>query len=781
MSLQSFFEEVYRISESRKISSVDDFYEKGGLKFIAGILGGKKFIPAYLMDEEYKPLLEKVIARVLESPFYKNDNKFASDQAIAFVVKVSKTPDDLKDLIGNHFDTVIEFGRCCNAEWFKKDSVVKELLDSEYSGENMHKLEKYLQDEHAKRSKHKSVKATNTGSLYETLYDDGIWKLCIPKNFEGDAELASHIEPFMYDGNEYNKTRWCTAASKGHYNEYTDNGELPLYVIQKYENGKYVDAWQIAFCELDVGQPHKKPHIEIMDKRDKRDWHFLKSCPQDLVSKIIDTKNNICITEVLNVVDFSRTEAQGNDELNNKYKLAVRLPQIREFFPDYKLGDIVDIGSDLSLYKDDLQIDYKISIPDGITEIDPGQFDGLRYLVIVEIPSSVISIGQNAFQDCTRLTSINIPNSVTSIGMGAFASCINLTSITIPDSVTSINSAAFYNCSRLTSITIPDSVTSIGIGAFEFCTSLTSIEIPNSVTSIGMDAFDGCNSLTSINIPSSVTSIGKRAFCKCSSLTSINISDGVTSIGIGAFESCTSLTSIEIPSSVTEIDEKAFYNCSRLTSIAISDGVTSIGTRAFYGCTSLTSITIPNSVTSIGINAFGACTSLTDIILPNNITSIIPGILCGCTSLKSINIPSSVTSIGEAAFSACTSLTSIEIPDSVTSIGEDAFDGCVSIESIEIPSSVTSIGKRAFANCTNLTSINIPDGVTSIDECVFMGCTNLSTINFKGTQEEWAAISKDDEWDYGCPSNMRVNFLSHVVNPMPESLDFSFIKKCMGL
>ena len=777
MSLQSFFEAVYRISESRKISSVDDFYEKGGLKFIAGILGGKKFIPTYLMDEEYKPLLEKVIARVLESPFYKNDNNFASDQAIAFVVRVSKTPDDLKDLIGNHFDTVIEFGRCCNAEWFKKDSVVKELLDSEYSGENMHKLEKYLQDEHAKRSKHKSVKATNTGSLYETLYDDGIWKLCIPKNFEGDAELASHIEPFMYDGNEYNKTRWCTAAGKSYYKEYSSNGEYPLYVIQKYENGKYVDAWQIAFCEQ-----NDRPHIEIMDKRDKRDWHFLKSCPQDLVSKIIDTKNNICITEVLNAVDFSKTEQQyGNDDLDKRYNTSVKLPQIREFFPDYKIGDIIDIGSDLGLYKKDLPIDYKVSIPDGTTEIDPRLFEDLDKVAILEIPNSVTKIGEKAFHGCCSLTSIEIPDGVTEIGDYAFAECTSLSSIKIPSSVTEIGGYTFYRCISLTSIKIPNGVTSIGERAFQDCHSLTSITIPSSVTSIDRLAFSYCKSLTSIEVPNSVTFIGDYAFEECTYLTSIEIPDSVTEIGEGAFAECTSLKSIEIPSSVTKIGAQAFYDCSGLISIKIPNGVTSIDRLAFYGCSGLTSITIPSSVIEIGESVFHNCIGLTNIVIQNGVTEIGDYAFAECTSLSSIKIPSSVNKIGVKAFSKCTGLTSITIPSSVTSISGGAFNGCSGLTSIKIPNSVISIGKRVFQNCTSLKSIEIPSSVTKIGAQAFYDCTNLTTINFVGTQEEWDDIEKELDWNEGCPSNLRVNFLSNVINSMPESLDFSFIKKCMGL
>ena len=73
---------------------------------------------------------------------------------------------------------------------------------------------------------------------------------------------------------------------------------------------------------------------------------------------------------------------------------------------------------------------------------------------------------------------IYIPNSVTSIGVGAFEGCKSLESINIPNSVTSIESSAFEGCKSLESINIPNSVTSIGDSAFEWCDSLKSIYIP---------------------------------------------------------------------------------------------------------------------------------------------------------------------------------------------------------------------------------------------------------------------------------------------------------------
>ena len=131
---------------------------------------------------------------------------------------------------------------------------------------------------------------------------------------------------------------------------------------------------------------------------------------------------------------------------------------------------------------------------------------------------------ERAFRRKSILQSIVLPENLTSIGDGAFDGCSSLTSITIPNSVTEIGVSAFGGCYALTSIEIPNSVTKIGMNAFTNC-GATSIEIPNSVTEIGEYAF--CNSaLTSIKIPNSVTEIGNQAFSDCH-LTDITCYAGV--------------------------------------------------------------------------------------------------------------------------------------------------------------------------------------------------------------------------------------------------------------
>jgi hypothetical protein len=416
---------------------------------------------------------------------------------------------------------------------------------------------------------------------------------------------------------------------------------------------------------------------------------------------------------------------------------------------------------------------YAISLPSTVTSVKDGAFTGCTNLKAITVPkttvelpsdlsndiiinltddfwewvqnSAIIPDGQTLYLNGEKLSdstgSIIMPEGITTIPDSAFEGCDWLTSITIPEGVTEIWNYAFKNCTNLTTITIPKSVTIIGSDAFSCCSSLTSITIPNSVTSIGSGAFSYCSSLTSITIPNSVTSIGYGAFSYCSSLTSIMIPNSVTNIEFDAFNCCSSLTSITIPNSVTSIGYGAFSYCSSLTSITIPNSVTSIGSRAFSYCSSLTNITIPNSVTIIGQDAFRDCSSLTSITIPNSVTSIEDMAFSGCSSLTSITIPKSVTNIGQDAFRDCSSLTSITIPNSVTSIGSGAFCYCSSLTSITIPNSVTSIKYFAFSYCSSLTSITIPNSVTSIEYYAFFRCDNLTTINYRGSEEQWNAIT----------------------------------------
>lgn len=100
-----------------------------------------------------------------------------------------------------------------------------------------------------------------------------------------------------------------------------------------------------------------------------------------------------------------------------------------------------------------------------------------------------------------------------------------------------------------------------------------------------------------------------------------------------------------------------------------------------------------------------------------------------------------MTWIGDSAFAGCTGLEQVEFSPNLTTIGPNSFYSCNGLTSVVVPDKVTSIESLAFFGCLNLKSITIPASVTTLDSTFVFGCTNLKKIEFKGTQEQWNALS----------------------------------------
>lgn len=394
-----------------------------------------------------------------------------------------------------------------------------------------------------------------------------------------------------------------------------------------------------------------------------------------------------------------------------------------------------------------------------VTAVGADAFGGTDIRSIY-VPSSVAAFDVNAIWECLKLTEILVSEDnpyFTSIDGNMYskdATSLLLyapgktdTEFTVPDGVTTIGSYAFGLAEHLQSVTIPQSVTLIDYGAFGGCSGLTSITVEEGngvyhssgnclIETESKTLVVGCKNSV---IPSdgSVTEIGESSFILLDGLTSITIPDGVTRIGDYAFFYCTNLTDIAIPDSVNDIGDSAFCYCWALKSVHIPEGVTLIGDYVFYECAALTELTLPSTVTSIGYAALYGCDSLQSLSLasPNDVlysagNCIIEKetkcVLAGCNASV---IPSdgSVTGIWLTAFSGCRTVTHMVIPEGVTLIATDAFFGCEAMTRIDLPSTLTDISEYAFESCTALTE-----------------------IHFAGTQAQWDAIEKQENWDFDC-------------------------------
>ncbi len=364
---------------------------------------------------------------------------------------------------------------------------------------------------------------------------------------------------------------------------------------------------------------------------------------------------------------------------------------------------------------------------------------------------------------------VAIPNGVTSIGQGAFDGCTSLISIMIPDTVNTIGISAFQFCTSLTGITIPNSVTNLGAQAFYLCSDLASVTIGSGVTSLGIYTFANCPSLAGITIPANVTNMESRAFIDCSSLTNIffegNAPGGVDLTVFTADP--TNLTAYYLPgttgwanfSAFTGIPAALLYtlyystNGSAITlegytgtplNLIIPNGVTAIASGAFTNCSSLISVTLPGSVTNLGDYAFSACTNLTSVYFASNAPSVDSTVFAGDPAGLAVYYLYGTT--GWNAFAADCGVAlftingfagspgNVTIPNFVTGIGQGAFSDCVTLTSVTIPNSITNIGDSAFSYCAGLTSVYFESNAPSVDSTVFADdAANLTVYYLYGT------------------------------------------------
>ena len=167
-----------------------------------------------------------------------------------------------------------------------------------------------------------------------------------------------------------------------------------------------------------------------------------------------------------------------------------------------------------------------ITIPEGVTEIEPEAFAFREDIHEVRLPLTMKRIGKSAFQECVNLEKINFHHGIEEIGDAAFCNCLSLVKPKLPKNV-KIGELAFhhtlekhpkkqktfnvlhtgrfklrkdgrlvssYDCRRFI---IPDGVREIGEECF-INESVLSLKIPDSVTSICDDALCSYKGNTSL-------------------------------------------------------------------------------------------------------------------------------------------------------------------------------------------------------------------------------------------------------------------------------------------
>lgn len=388
-------------------------------------------------------------------------------------------------------------------------------------------------------------------------------------------------------------------------------------------------------------------------------------------------------------------------------------------------------------------IDGEITIPDGVTGMNPNIFSDIYTLTInceaTEKPDSW-SDGWNGscpvIWNCKNNDKDENGYSYAIIDGIRYSFKDNeatvMRIIKISESVTIPASVAHNNVNYI--------ITSIHKDAFKDCGNYKHLNYTGDIA--GWCEIDGLNYLDNSKV-----FIGNQ---KLQEITSLTLPQGVKRIGASAFKGCALLTEVTIADTVTAIGSDAFYGCPveraaipalackfisnpALKAIAVTSGE-SIVYEAFYNCRNLTAVTISDSVKDIADRAFFGC--------PVEMATI-PALACKTisnTELKSVIITSG-ESIEEHSFNGCAKLSYVELPETLIIINNSAFYRCVNLKEITIPDSVTSICNYAFSGCNNLTDITLGSGIKLIENYALNSCTRLESIYFTGDIASWCGIN----------------------------------------
>ena len=171
-----------------------------------------------------------------------------------------------------------------------------------------------------------------------------------------------------------------------------------------------------------------------------------------------------------------------------------------------------------------------------------------------------------------------------------------------------------------------------------------------------------------------------------------------------------------------EIGRSPFWEREDIRSLVIGEGITAIGTSVFERCYNMATVTFPSTLTTIKARAFFMYTQ---------------------GGLTSLTIPSSITTIGEKAF-VDQALTSIIMPATLTTLGTYIFDGSDTLTTARVECS--ELPGFCFVRCGRLQSLTLSHNVTKVCSHA-LNYTPLRTLTYEGTLDDWAAVTKQSNWD----------------------------------
>lgn len=407
---------------------------------------------------------------------------------------------------------------------------------------------------------------------------------------------------------------------------------------------------------------------------------------------------------------FGQPQYYTSGDDRTEYAATVNIPA--QITYNGKTFAVTQVG-DYAFYRmKDLQ---SVIVPVSVKSVGTHAFEHSENLRSVSFTSPSTSllkrIGYSAFEHCTGITSITIPDGVTSIEPAAFKDCSSLKTIKLPAVLPSLSAMLFMGCEKLDNFTIPAAVHTIGESALRDCKTLANITYNTRLTMIDEWAFAGCTSLAAVTLPAGFTTLQRHAYDGCTALASFAFPASLQGVGEYAFNGCEALASLAFAHTAPiTVGNNAFEGCEALNTVSVESLAAWVETH--FGNAHANPTTYAHSLAQNG-------TALTALSLPSATRFVNQYALSGLKGLTTVTIPASVKTISDNVFEGCNALTSIVLQGAVpplyvgTRSAESARD---LVERVALSVPEAAAAEAATADFWQyFLGIELPEAETAID------------------------------------------------------------------
>ncbi len=406
---------------------------------------------------------------------------------------------------------------------------------------------------------------------------------------------------------------------------------------------------------------------------------------------------------------------------------------------------------------------------------DNGAFFFARDLREVSVPGTVKVIFDTTFEGCSFLHKLTLNEGIEEIEGGAFFFCETLHAITIPNSVKKIGENAFAACICLTEVTI-------GTGLKTLYGTFSSQNRIEKVTCLSLEppvlneksftdkVYDNAELFVPYN---SIEDYKRfpfwRNFKKISSFDAPPkpvTPDPPTPVTPDPPKPITpdppKPVTPDPPTPVTPPEPKKPGDLIVFKHVGVSDN------QMEYTIIDDNSVSFHERIVSKNLNQIisnrpdvnfshyrGQVEILDKVVYQDKIYNVVQlgsradykGGFYQALELNKVSVPGTVKVLFDKTFYNCVNLYFVILHEGLKEIGESCFFKCQQLSRITIPDSVSTIGKNAFSGCVNLEEVTLGNNINDLDN-TFSSCRSLRKVTCRAITPPNIVINAFEEETY---------------------------------